>query len=94
MKIYAVQSMDRCDYDFSTEMQNLGAFTFKANAIKKAREIFENTKLVYADEIKQHDPVDVFIESDDEYGYYSVAFGRNEHYECHSVAVEEFDILD
>ena len=94
MKIYAVQSMDKCDYDFSIEMQNLGAFVSKANAIKKAKEIFKNLKLVYADEINKHDPVDVFIESDDEHGYYCVAFGRWEHYECHSVAVEEFDVLD
>ena len=36
----------------------------------------------------------LYVEEDAENGYYCIAFGFEEHYECHSVAVEEWELED
>ena len=104
MKIYVVSSMDKIDYDFSVEMHKHGCFrpSSRDKAIAKAKEVFESLKYLYEEEIEQYsdkeeypdeDSGAVYIEEDDEYGYYEISFGTEEHHECHCVYVDEYEVL-
>ena len=100
MKIYTVERMDKFDYDFSVELKKCGCFYDKKNALQKAKEVYESMCGEYKDGMARYaDEEDeasgkTRIEEDTENGYYLVAFGFEEHYECHSVAVEEYEIED
>ena len=54
MKIYLVQEFSREDYDFSTEIKNHGAYVNRDEAVARAKEVFEDLKQRYADEIDRH----------------------------------------
>ena len=102
MKIYTVQGMHKADYDFSVEIFNLGCFTDKAKAIKKAKEDFETSKRTdFAEAIERYSNEEEYrdvdeglleIEEDDENGYYRLSFGHEEDYEVYSVAVDEWEL--
>lgn len=100
MKIYTVERMDKFDYDFSVELRKCGCFYNKKNALQKAKEVYESMCGEYKDGMARYaDEEDeasgkTRIEEDTENGYYLVTFGFEEHYECHSVAVEEYEIED
>lgn len=103
MKIYTVSSMSKIDYDFSVEICNHGAFVNKADAIECAGSEFEKIKNKYVDEIIKYSDMEIYIdesdgrlysEEDHEYGYYCLSFGACEHYECHSVYVEEWELTE
>lgn len=54
---------------------------------------YEDEMRRYADEEDEASGKTRVVE-DDEYGYYLIAFGHDEDYECHSVAVETFELSD
>ena len=103
MKIYLVQEFSREDYDFSTDVKNYGAYVNRNDAIVKAKQVFENLKQLYADEIDQYtykeDSDEYFDEdgevefyTDDEKGRYEFNFGSEEDFELFSVTVEEIEL--
>lgn len=101
MKIYTVERIDKYDYDFSVEISKHGCFTNKEKAVQKAKLVYESMCGAYKDEmIKYSDEVcyedeasgKLYVEEDAENGYYCIAFGFEEHYECHNVAVEEWEL--
>lgn len=103
MVIYVVSSMSKYDYDFSVETQKHGCFrpTSRDKAITKAREVFESMMNEFDEEIKKYGNKEEYpdedfgalhIEAYDEYGYYQISFGAREHYECHSVYVDEYEL--
>lgn len=101
MKVYTVERMDKYDYDFSVELKKYGAFKDRKKAIKKAKEVYESMCGEYEDEMIKYSEEDcyedvaggkTYVEEDAENGYYCIAFGFEEDYECHSVAVEEWEM--
>lgn len=103
MKIYTVERMDKYDYDFSVEITKHGCFTDKEKALQKAKQAYESMCGEYEDEMARYSDKDEYpdvdagglnIEEDPEYGYYGISFGYDEHYEFHSVAVEEWELDD
>lgn len=100
MKIYAVERLDKFDYDFSVEIQKYGCYYDRNNALQKARQVYESMCGEYEDDmLKYADEEDeasgkTRVEEDGENGYYLIAFGFEEDYECHSVAVEEYEVQD
>ena len=102
VKIYTVSSMSKIDYDFSVEICNHGAFVNKADAIECAKSEFEQIKKDHAGDIIEYSDIEVYtelngilyMEEDDEYGYYCVSFGAFERYECHSAYVEEWELTE
>ena len=103
MKIYTIERMDKYDYDFSVEISKHGCFTNKEEAVQKAKLVYENMCGTYEDEMVKYSDEDcyedvasgkLYVEEDAENGYYCIAFGLEEDYECHSVAVEEWELED
>lgn len=103
MKIYTVERMDKYDYDFSVEISKHGCFTNKEKAVQKAKQVYESMCGTYEDEMVKYSDEDcyedeasgkLYVEEDAENGYYCIAFGFEDDYECHSVAVEEWDLED
>jgi len=99
MNIYTVESTDRIDYDFSFEQHKAGCFYDKNKAIKRAKDVFEDVKKIFAEEMKKYDlpddePGALWIEEDDEHGYYCISFGEDDTYESHQVSVEEWIVED
>lgn len=101
MKIYTVEGMDKYDYDFSVELTKHGCFADKGKALQTAKRVYETMCGEYEDEMVRYSDEDsyediasgkLYVEEDPENGYYCIAFGFEEHYECHSVAVEEWEI--
>lgn len=104
MKMYVVSSMSKYYYDFSVETRKHGCFRPESRdkAIAKAREFFEHLKNVCKEDIDEYsneeeypdeDSGALYIEEDDEYGYYQISFGTEEHHECHCVYVDEYEVL-
>lgn len=103
MKIYTVEKMDKYDYDFSVEISKHGCFTNKEKAIQKAKQVYESMCGEYEDEMVKYSDEDcyedeasgkLYTEEDAKNGYYCIAFGFEDDYECHSVAVEEWELED
>ena len=103
MKIYTVEGMNKYNYDFSVEISKHGCFTNKEKAIQKAKQVYESMCGEYEDEMLKYSDEDcyedeasgkLYVEEDAENGYYCIAFGFEEDYECHSVAVEEWELED
>lgn len=98
MIIYAVDRMNKLDYDFSVSMIKCGCFYIKERALQKAKEVYETMCGEYEDDMVKYADEDdeasgkTYIEEDAENGYYLIAFGRDEEYECHVVSVEEYEI--
>ena len=99
MKVYTVERMDKYDYDFSVEFKKYGAFKDRKKAIKKAKEVYESMCGEYEDKMLIYSDEDTYgedfgrlhIVKDHMFGYYKISFG-DEDYECHSVAVEEWEM--
>ena len=100
MRIYTVERMDKYDYDFSVEIKKYGAFKDRKKAIRKAKEVYETMCGEYKDGMAKYSNEEdeasgkTRVEEDAENGYYLVAFGHDEDYECHNVAVNEYEIED
>lgn len=100
MKIYTVERLDKFDYDCSIELKKCGCFYDRDKALQKAKQVYETMCGEYEDEMQKYaDEEDeasgkTITEEDAENGYYLVAFGHDEDYECHTVAVEEYEIED
>lgn len=103
MTIYVVSSMSKYDYDFSVETRKHGCFRpgSRDKAIAKAREVFEYLKSTCEEEIEEYsneeeypdeDSGALYIEEDDEFGYYQISFGTEEKHECHCVYVDEYEL--
>ena len=103
MTIYVVSSMSKYDYDFSVETQKHGCFrpASRDKAIAKAREVFKYLKNTCKEEIEEYsneeeypdeDSGALYIEEDDEAGYYQISFGTEENHECHCVYVDEYEL--
>ena len=98
MKIYTVERMDKYDYDFSVQLRKYGAYKNRNAATEKAKRIYERMCGEYKDKMLRYaDEEDEasgkpYIEEDAKNGYYCIAFGFEEDYECHSVAVEEWEL--
>ena len=94
MKIYTVERLDKFDYDFSVELKKCGCFYNKEKALQKAKEVYETMCGEYSDEDCYEDMASgkLYVEEDAENGYYCIAFGYEEDYECHCVAVEEWEM--
>lgn len=103
MKIYTVQRLDKYDYDFSHLLIKYGCYSNKANALERARQVYEGICAEYENEMERYADADsypevcdgaLYIEEDDEFGYYEIQFGFEEDHEFHSVAVEEWEMED
>ena len=103
MKIYTVERMNKYDYDFYVNITKHGCFTNKEKAIQRARQVYESMCGEYEDEMVKYSDEDcyedvasgkLYVEEDAENGYYFIAFGFEKDYECHSVAVEEWELDD
>ena len=103
MEVYTVESTDKIDYDFSFEQRKLGCFKDRNKAIQCAKEGFEEVKKRFAKEMKEYsnedeypsdEPGALWIEADDNTGYYCISFGVEENYESHQVCVEEWTVQD
>lgn len=101
MKAYLVSSLSKIDYDFSVYEGYHGVFFDEKKAIEKAKEEFEKLKVENADDIKRYSNEEEYrdisegaliIEEDPE--YYYMSYGFEEHYEMHSVSVNEVEIKD
>lgn len=103
MKIYTVERMDKYDYDFSVELKKHGCYVDKEKALQRAKQIYESMCGEYEDEMKKYSDEScyedeasgkLYVDEDAGNGYYCIAFGFEEDYECHSVAVEEWELDD
>lgn len=103
MKIYTVERMDKYDYDFSVELKKCGCYVDKEKALQRAKQVYEGMCGEYEDEMKEYSDEDEYpevcdgaleVEEDPEDGYYFIGFGFEEDHECHSVAVEEWELED
>lgn len=103
MKVYTVERMDKFDYDFSVELKKHGCYADRNKALQRAKEVYEGMCGEYEDEMKEYSDESYYedeasgklqVEEDSEYGYYRISFGLDEDYECHSVAVEEWEMED
>ena len=103
MKIYTVERVDKYDYDFSVESRKGGCYADKEKALQKAKQVYESMCGEYEDEMKEYSDKDeyededdgaLYVEEDSENGYYEISFGYEEDHECHSVAVEEWELED
>lgn len=101
MKIYTVERMDKYDYDFSVELKKCGCYADKEKALQRAKQVYEGMCGECEDEMKEYSDEDEYpevcdgaleVEEDPESGYYFIGFGHEEHHECHSVAVEEWEL--
>ena len=103
MKIYTVQRQDKFDYDFSVSLVNLGCYSDKAKAIARAKKEYGCMQGEYEDEMLKYSDKDIYdpneydsgalyVETDDEDGYYIITFGADEHYESHGVWVDEWEL--
>ena len=101
MKVYTVTQMDKIDYDFSVTLTKHGCFKEKKEAITEAKEVFKQLRVNNSEEIIIYSDEDDYPDEgsgaycqvvDNEAGYYSMAFGFEENYEFHSVAVDEWDV--
>lgn len=99
MNIYTVQRQDKFDYDFSVTLLNLGYYTDKAKAIERAKKEYESMQGEYEDEMLKYSDKDMYdpdeygsgslyVEADDEDGFYYIGFGADEHFESHCTWVE------
>lgn len=103
MKIYLVQEFSRADYDFSTDIKHYVAYTNRNEAIAVAKQIFENLKQKYANEIDQYtykedednygfdEDGEVKFDINDDKGWYEFKFGSEEDFELFRVTVEEIE---
>lgn len=103
MKIYTVEKLSKYDYDFSVEITKHGCYADKAKALERAKLEYENMCAMYEDEMARYSDEDCYedaasgklrVEEDAENGYYLIAFGLEKDYQCHSVAVEEWELDD
>lgn len=93
MKIYTVERMDKYDYDFSVQLMKGGCYIDRNKAIERAKEIYESMCAEYEDEMKRYSDVGaLYVEEDDEFGYYQIQFGFDEDHEFHCVTVEEWEM--
>ena len=103
MKVYTVQRQDKIDYDFSVELLNLGCFASKEKAAERAMVEYESMQGEYEDQMLKYSDKDIYdpdeygsgalyVEEDIADGYYVITYGADEHHECHSVWVDEWDI--
>lgn len=103
MKIYTVQRQDKFDYDFSALLVNLGCYSDKTKAIARAKREYERMQGEYEDEMLKYSDKDIYdpeeydsgalyVETNDEDGYYIITYGADEHYESHGVWVDEWDL--
>ena len=101
MKVYAVQRMDKYDYDFSVTLRKYGCFTNKEKAKEIAKLAYKQMREECEDDIKQYSNENEYrdvdegaleVEEDDENGYYRISFGFEENYEVHNVAVNELNL--
>ena len=100
MKIYTVERLDKFDYDFSVEHIKCGCFHNRNSALERSKQVYEKMCGEYEDEMRRYADEEceasgkTRVIEDDEYGYYLIAFGHDEDYECHSVSVEAYEIED
>lgn len=87
MELYAVIKQSKYDYDFSVETIKYGLFVNKAEAIYKAKKVFESLQDDDDDELE-----DLEYEIDEENGYFRMSFGYDEDYESHCVTVEALEL--
>ena len=103
MKVYTVQRMDKLDYDFSVEITNHGCYIDENKAKDKAQRLYKMMCAEYEDEMKQYSDTDIYdpeeydsgaldVEEDDM--YYRISFGCDEHYQCHSIGVDEWVVQE
>lgn len=103
MKVYTVHRQDKFDYDFSVELVNLGCYTDKAKAVARAKKEYECMQGEYEDKMLKYSDKDIYdpdeygsgalyVETDDEYGFYLISFGTDEHYESHIAWVDEWEV--
>lgn len=105
MKIYTVQRQDKFDYDCSVLLTNIGCYTDKAKAIARSKSEYESMQGEYEDQMEKYSDKDIYdpeeygsgalyVEEDNECGYYIITFGLHEDYETHGVWVDEWELQE
>ena len=104
MKIYLVQEFGRSDYDFSTHIKHHGVRVNRDEAILIAKQVFEDIKKRYADEIdrytyKENGDNEDFDEDgevkflvDNNKGIYEFHFGSEEDFELFRITIIEIEL--
>lgn len=103
MKIYTVETLKQYYDDFSVVIIKHGCYADKAKALERAKLEYENMCARYDDEMVRYSDEDcyegkksgkLYVVEDAENGYYLIAFGVRKDRQCHSVAVEEWELDD
>ena len=103
MRVYTVHRQNKFDYDFSVELLNFGCYVNKEKAMAEAKREFGRMQGEYEDEMLKYSDRDVYdpdeydsgalyVEADDEDGFYFISFGAQDHYESHIVWVDEWEV--
>jgi hypothetical protein len=103
MTVYTVQRQDKFDYDCSAELVNLGCYLYIEKAIARAEQEYEVMQCEYEDEISQYSNADIYdpeeygsgalyVEEDNENGFYVITFGADDKCETHCVWVDEWEV--
>ena len=101
MKVYTILYMIQDEYDGSVDLKKLGCFANKEKATKHAKLAFSVMRRRYANEINEYSDYEkyteecegaLYMEADEENGYYCVAFGRLERRETHIISTEEWEV--
>ena len=103
MQVYTVHRQNKYDYDFSVELLNLGCYADKEKAMEEAKREYERMQGEYEDDMlhysdtaaydpDEYDSGALYVESDDEDGFYFISFGAKDKYESHIVWVDEYEV--
>ena len=105
MKIYTVLRQDKFDYDFSVLLTKIGCFTDKAKAIAASKTEYESMQGEYEDEMLKYSDTDIYnpdeygsgalyVEEEEELGFYTIKFGTEENHEIHDVWVDDWELQE
>lgn len=101
MKIFTVTTQSKFDYDFSVETIKHGAFTSFEAALERLKDVVEDFKMAHKKPFDRYSDKEYYpdeesgclvIYEDYENGYWGCHYGYEEHYECHQICIDEWEV--
>lgn len=103
MRVYTVHRQNKFDYDCSVELLNLGCYVNKQKAIARAKAEYECMQGEYEDDMlhysdknaydpNEYDSGALYMEADDNDGFYVITFGADDKCETHCAWVDEWEV--
>lgn len=101
MKIYTVSTMSKIDYDFSVEVIKHGAFASFESAHEQWERAVAEFKYDHWRDIDKYSNKEIYqdeefgalyMETDDEHGYFCCNFGFEQDFESHQICIDEWDL--